>query len=193
MKISSAEYVSSFTEAAGLPQDRPEVAFVGRSNVGKSSLINRLLGRKNLAFTSSAPGKTRMFNYYLINGGFYVVDLPGYGFAKTSKKERGRWGRLIGEYLATHPALRLVIHCIDSRHPPMETDEDVVALMRGEPVPYIIALTKSDKLSGNGRAQSVARVEKLLRSMAMDVPVFLTSAEDGRGRDDLLTWVGEFV
>ena len=193
MHINNARFVTSVADPENLLDDRPEVAFVGRSNVGKSSLINTLLGRKNLARTSSAPGKTRMFNYYLVSDAFYVVDLPGYGYAKTSKKERERWGQLIGGYLALHPGLRLVIHCIDSRHAPMATDEDVLGLMRSEPIPYIIALTKTDKLSGNGRAQSMARMEKLLKKAAIDVPVFLTSAEDGRGREDLLQWMTELT
>ncbi len=185
MEIRTASFVSNPVI------ERSEIAFAGRSNVGKSSLINCLLGRKNLARTSGAPGKTRTFNYYNVNDRFYFVDMPGYGYAKTSRKNRELWGRRIGRYLAEGRSLRLLIHCIDSRHPPQTMDEDVLALMRGEPVPYIIALTKTDKLSGNGRAQSAGRIVALLKRAAIEAPVVMTSATDGRGREELLRWVGD--
>lgn len=189
MKIESIEFVTGAVDWDGMPYDgRPEVAFVGRSNVGKSSLLNMLSGTDE-ARTSKTPGKTREFNFYLVNGRFFFVDLPGYGYAKTSKKERARWGRFIGQYLTERRFLRLVIHLVDSRHPPTELDEDVFTVMRGGTVPYLIALTKTDKLSGNERPKARKRVEAALDEFGMEAPVVLTSAEDGRGRKELLQWI----
>lgn len=185
-----AQFVKGVTQWENLLRDgRPEVAFIGRSNVGKSSLLNMLLNRKNLARTSGKPGKTREFNYYLVGDELYFVDLPGYGYAKTSKRERERWGQFIGRYLAERMELRVAFHLIDSRHPPQQMDEDVMALMRGSPVPYVIALTKTDKLSGNGRTKAVRRVQEVLERGAMEVPIVLTSAEDRRGRDEMWEWI----
>lgn len=184
------QFVTGAARWEGLPDDgRPEVAFIGRSNVGKSSLVNRMLGRRGIAFTSGQPGKTQQLNYYLVDGERYFVDLPGYGYAKIARTERERWGRLIGRYLAEREALRLVVHLVDARHAPTAQDEDILGLMRGSPVPYLIALTKTDKLSGNGRSKSIARVQTLLDRLAMEVPVVLTSAEDGRGRAEMWDWI----
>jgi len=171
----------------------PEVAFVGRSNVGKSSLLNALAG-EDAARTSKKPGKTREFNFYSVNGGqLYFVDLPGYGYAKTSKTERERWGQFIGEYVTERPALHLVVHLIDSRHPPSEQDEDVLGALSEYEVPRAIALTKVDKLSGNERPQAERRMSEVLERFRMDVPVVLTSAESGRGLRELLDWVETFA
>ena len=194
MRIRDIEFVTGAVDWEGMPWDgRPEVAFVGRSNVGKSSLINMLARQDGVARTSGTPGKTREFNYYLVNNSFYFVDLPGYGYAKTSKKDRQRWGEFIGQYLNERPPLRLVFHLIDSRHPPTSLDEDVLDLMRGSSVPYVIALTKTDKLSGNERPKSVARVKKILQQVHREVPIELTSAKDERGRSELLRWMDALV
>lgn len=194
MPHTDAQFVKGVADWKGLPRDgRPEVAFIGRSNVGKSSLVNALVRRKNLARTSKAPGKTREFNYYLVDGRFYFVDLPGFGFAKVARKERERWARLIERYLNERMLLRAVVHLIDSRHPPMEQDEDVMAFMRGGNVPYVIALTKVDKLSNNQRQQSVARTQRVLAGMGLEVPVVPTSAQTGRGVQDLWTWIAALV
>lgn len=190
MDIQTVEFVKGAARWEHLPEDGlPEVAFVGRSNVGKSSLLNMLVGRKSLARTSRTPGKTQEFNYYLVNGDLYFVDLPGYGYAKISKQQRERWGLFIGRYLTERPTLRAVFHLIDSRHPPTALDRDVIALLRGSPVPYIILLTKTDKLSGNQRVQNRREVEKVLEQAAMEVPLVLTSAQDRRGREEVLTWI----
>lgn len=194
MDIHTATFATGAASWKGLPDDgRPEVAFIGRSNVGKSSLFNMLVERKNLARTSGTPGKTQQFNYFLINDALYFVDLPGFGYAKVSKTQRAKWGRLIGRYLTERAPLRVVFHLVDSRHAPTRLDEDIMGTMRGSPVPYVIALTKTDKLSGNGRQQSLATVRKTLAGFAMDVPVVLTSAVDRTGRDDLLGWVEALV
>lgn len=194
MEITDIRFVKGAARWEQLPQDgRAEVAFIGRSNVGKSSLLNMLVGRKALARTSRTPGKTREFNVYLANDAFYLVDVPGYGYAKTARTDRERWGKLIGRYLTERMPLRLVLHLIDSRHPPTALDKDVLAVMRGSPLPYVIVLTKTDKLSGNQRVKSVKAVEEVLAKAAMEVPVILTSAEDKRGREELLQWIEDMV
>lgn len=194
MKITEAQFVTGAADWSGLPDDgRPEVAFIGRSNVGKSSLINALLHRKSLAHTSKTPGKTQQSNYYLVNRRFYLVDLPGFGYARVSKKERTRWARFIERYLNERAPLRAVVHLVDSRHPPTDYDEDVFVFMKGYPVPYLIALTKVDKLSGNQRTESVARVESALEHVGMAVPIVPTSAKTGRGLGPLWQWVEPFV
>ena len=192
--LSQAAFVLGAARWEQLPDDgRREVAFIGRSNVGKSSLLNRLTGRKSLARTSGTPGKTQQFNYYLVGERFYLVDLPGYGYAKVARTERERWGRFIGRYLQERAPLRVVFHLVDSRHPPTSLDRDIMVWMRESPASYVIALTKADKLSGNGRAKSVRSVEKALEPLAMEVPIVLTSAQDGRGRDELLGWIDALV
>ncbi len=194
MNIQSAEFITGAADWSGLPEDgRPEVAFIGRSNVGKSSLINALLFRKNLARTSKTPGKTQQFNYYLINNRFYLVDLPGFGYAKVSKKERERWARFIEDYLNVRSTLRGVVHLVDSRHAPTRKDEDVFAFMKGFDVPYTVALTKVDKLSNNQHTKSVARAKKALKQMGLEAPVVPTSSEDGRGCKEVLRWMEPLI
>ncbi|MEX1054747.1 MAG: ribosome biogenesis GTP-binding protein YihA/YsxC [Rhodothermales bacterium] len=192
--MTDAQFVTGATKWSALPSDgRPEVAFIGRSNVGKSSLLNLLAGRRALARTSGTPGKTQQFNYYLINNSLYFVDLPGFGYARVARTERERWGKFIGRYLAERETLRLVVHLVDSRHPPTALDLDVMSLMRGSNVPYVIALTKTDKLSGNERSKSLRDVEKVLEGFAMEVPIIQTSSKTRRGREDLLGWVDSVV
>jgi GTP-binding protein len=152
-----------------------------------------LVGRKSIARTSRTPGKTQEFNFYLINQRLYFVDLPGFGYARVSRDVRERWGRFIGQYLTEREVLKLVVHLIDGRHEPTRLDRDIIETMRGGDVPYLIALTKSDKLSGNDRAKSMKRVEVVLRGYAMEVPVLLTSAKDKRGRDELVGWIDSVV
>ncbi len=172
---------------------RPEVAFVGRSNVGKSSLLNALLGRKKLAYTSKTPGKTQQLNYFLVDNHFYVVDLPGYGYANAPKSARAQWAQLQEQYLDERGSLRGVVQLIDSRHPPMDSDEDLIERLDQAGRPHLIALTKTDKLSGNGRTQAKRQVDTCLADLGIDRPVILTSAKGGRGIGALRRWVAEQV
>ena len=189
-----SEFVTGAADIRQLPRTAlPEVAFVGRSNVGKSSLINMLLRRKNLARTSGQPGKTQQLNYYLIDEGFHLVDLPGYGYARVSRTQRDAWVQLIGRYLETREQLRALVHLIDSRHEPTDLDLMVMDFIRGRGLPCLIALTKTDKLSGNGRAKATRTVQLALDERAMELPVVLTSAEKGRGRDELWNWLSFYV
>ena len=187
-------FVKGVANWAGLPTDGlPEVAFIGRSNVGKSSLINMVTGRKALARTSRTPGKTQQFNYFRVDGRYYLVDVPGFGYAKVAKTQRARWQRFIGRYVTTHAPLKLVFHLIDSRHPPTALDREVMALIQDSAAAYIVLLTKSDKLSGNGRPKAVKAVKQVLERYGFEVPVVLTSATDRRGRDEVLQWMATYV
>ena len=157
--------------------------------MGKSSLLNALVVRRSLARTSGTPGKTREFNYYSIDGRLYFVDLPGYGYAKVSKRERERWARLIGRFVAEREPLKLLVHLVDARHPPTELDRDILTFMKGSGVPYVIALTKCDKLSGNDRTNTERRMRDVLAEFGIEAPVVLTSANTGRGLKEVLDWI----
>ena len=147
MRITTAEFVLGVANLRQLPKDgMKEVAFLGRSNVGKSSLINRLCGRKSLARTSAEPGKTRELNYYLVNKQFYFVDLPGYGYAKLPAQIRSSWGKLIEQYLKARGQLAMVVQLVDARHEPTELDLMMVGWLDYYSIPFLIALTKADKL-----------------------------------------------
>lgn len=196
MRIHNVEMVRAVGSWAQLPEDgRTELAFVGRSNVGKSSLLNYLIGRRALARTSNTPGKTTTLNFYLANadpqghGGFYLVDLPGYGYAKVSKAQRAKWMQLIGRYVTERESLGVVFHLIDSRHPPTKLDEELLALLRGGPVPYVLLLTKADKLGKNQQRSRAAQLKKRLAGMGLDLPVVLTSAEEKEGAEEIWKWV----
>ncbi|MEX2436116.1 MAG: ribosome biogenesis GTP-binding protein YihA/YsxC [Balneolaceae bacterium] len=175
------------------PETHPEFCFAGRSNVGKSSLINRITNKKRLARTSNTPGKTQQMNYYEIDEKFYLVDLPGFGFAKVSEKERARWGRDIHQYLLQRETLHLIIHLVDARHNPSKLDEEFFFWMASNQKPFIIALTKADKISKNKLSSSKKRVENILHEMNIDVPVIPCSAETGAGIDELKSMILEFI
>lgn len=194
MDIRSANFILGAVSTSGMPKDRrAEVAFVGRSNVGKSSLINMLLGRKKLARTSGTPGKTQEVNFYLVNESFYLVDLPGFGYARASKKSRAKWQSLIGQYVTTREPLRIVFQLIDSRHAPTELDREVMLLLKESPAARVVLLTKGDKLSGNERAKSVARAQEALAAFHLELPVILTSAQTKRGRKETLAWIATML
>ena len=190
MRIHSAEFVVGAVGDKGSPTDGlPEVAFAGRSNVGKSSLINRLVQRRNLAFTSSTPGRTQQLNYYRVDDRLYLVDLPGYGYVRGGVDLRRNLGRLVETYLASREALRAVVLLIDARHGPTELDLQMVDTLKSGGRPFLLVLTKADKLSRGKLDRQVSRLEE--EGHLADLPYLPFSSETGLGRGDLLQWVGE--
>lgn len=184
MKVTSAQLVTSAPALENMPEVQyPEVAFLGRSNVGKSSLINALLGRRSLARTSSQPGKTRLFNFYLVNESFYLVDMPGYGYARFAQAERLRLRSLICRYITERESLRAVIHAVDFRHEPSSDDKEFSSILLASNVPFLVVATKCDKvpISRHHKHQKVI-------STSLGIPqeqVLVTSAEVKRGLDDV--------
>lgn len=194
MPFKKAEFVTSAPSLDICPDPYfPEVCFAGRSNVGKSSLINALVNHKGLAYTSNVPGKTQKMNYYLVDDKFYLVDLPGFGYAKVSKKERERWGRDIRDYLLERPTLRLVIHLVDIRHKPSDLDEEFFYWLGTNRLPFIVVLTKGDKISHNKRQSSKARVKRILDEMNIEVPIIICSTEDDIGVDEIKKYIIDFT
>lgn len=194
MAFDTATFVTSAPSLDDCPpEDLPEVCFAGRSNVGKSSLINTLVNRKRLARTSNTPGKTQQMNYYNIDQKFYIVDLPGFGFAKVPEKERQRWGKDIKQYLYQRKTLNLILHLVDSRHDPTRLDEDFFYWMASNQKPFSVVLTKTDKLSGNKLAASKKTVKNTLEKMNIEVPIIVTSSDSGRGMKELQSLILEFV
>lgn len=165
MKITSAKFAAAtVTPESMLKDNKPEVAFLGRSNVGKSSLMNSLLKVTGLARTSSTPGRTQSLNFFLINEEFYFVDLPGYGYAKASKDKRQEWGRLIEKYLAERQQLMLSILIVDARHEPSPLDLQMKSWLQHFELPYLVVSTKVDKLSANDRRKSWQTAKKVLNT-----------------------------
>ena len=190
MRIHSAEFVVGAVGDKGSPTDGlPEVAFAGRSNVGKSSLINRLVQRRNLAFTSSTPGRTQQLNYYRVDDRLYLVDLPGYGYVRGGVDLRRNLGRLVETYLASREALQAVVLLIDARHGPTELDLQMVDTLKSGGRPFLLVLTKADKLSRGKLDRQISRLEE--EGHLADLPYLPFSSETGLGRGDLLQWVGE--
>jgi len=193
MKILSAEFVKSVASLSQLPKDGlPEVAFAGRSNVGKSSLLNALLNRKKLAQTSSTPGKTRLINFFRVNNKFYFVDLPGYGYAKVSKKMQQNWQRLIENYLLKSQQLRGVVLLIDIRHQITPYDLDLLDWLQANDIKTVVVGTKADKLSGNKIQKQLAENKKILQQYGVDQPL-LFSAITGRGKPELWRAISDFI
>ena len=182
MKITSAEFVkSAFDRSHWVTGGLPEISFLGRSNVGKSSLLNSLLNRKALARTSNTPGRTQSINFFLINEKLLFADLPGYGYAKVSKTMRSDWGKMAEQYLAERHELKLSIQLIDSRHSPTELDRQLHEWLTAAKMPYIVVATKADKLSNNELAKSVKAIEKAFDG----AKVIAFSAHTGRGRESV--------
>ncbi|MBO6522386.1 MAG: ribosome biogenesis GTP-binding protein YsxC [Balneolaceae bacterium] len=175
------------------PESLPEICFAGRSNVGKSSLINSLVNRKRLARTSNVPGKTQQMNYYNIAEECYFVDLPGYGYAKVPVKERERWGRNIREYLLNRKTLNLVAHVVDCRHKPTNLDEDFFYWMASNQMPFCVLLSKADKLSKNKVSQAKSEVKKILAEMNIVVPILAYSSDNRQGVEEVQDLLTEFV
>ena len=193
MILKSSKFIISSTDVNACPKpDMPEYAFIGRSNVGKSSLINMLTGKKNLAKTSGSPGKTQLINHFLINNSWYLVDLPGYGFAKASKSDREKWGEMIHKYLIKRTNLLCTFILIDSRHEPLKADVDFIEWMGVNQLPFVIVFTKTDKLKKNQLQQNIENYkEYLLKSWAELPQMFFTSATSVIGKSEVLKFVDE--
>ena len=193
MKIKSAEFVISNTDISKCPKpDLPEYAFIGRSNVGKSSLINMLTSRKSLAKTSSTPGKTQLINHFIINEDWYLVDLPGYGYAKTSKKNREKWSKFINQYLTKRENLMCVVVLVDSRIKPQKIDMEFMEFLGQNGIPFVIVFTKIDKLSSSAYQKNIAAYKReMLKTWESLPPLYKTSASSGYGRDIFLDFIEE--
>ena len=195
MIINSAQFICSSSEIAQCPSDgKMEFAFIGRSNVGKSSLINMLTGVKGLAKTSQIPGKTQLINHFLINEQFYIVDLPGYGYAKVPKQLRDSFGEMISSYILERQDLANLFILIDARHEPLDIDVEFINNMGEQGVPFSIVFTKSDKLSKTALANNVQSYrEKLLETWEELPPIFVTSSEKEKGREELLYYISKIL
>ena len=191
MLIKSAEFIISNTDFRKCPQDgKPEYAFIGRPNVGKSSLINMLTNRKGLAMTSSTPGKTLLINHFLINNAWYLVDLPGYGYARRGKEGREKIRLLIEDYILGREEMTNLFVLIDSRHEPQQIDLEFMEWLGENGIPFAIVFTKADKLGSGRLNQNIINYkEKLLESWEELPPIFVTSSEKGEGRDELLDYI----
>jgi len=191
MKIKTTEFVISAVGPSQYPEgDLPEVALAGRSNVGKSSLINKMLLRRNLARTSQQPGKTQTLNYYRINEELFFVDFPGYGYARVSKSEREAWGKMIERYLREREPLKLVLQLVDVRHPPSADDVRMYEWLSHYGIPMIVVATKADKVS---RSQWPKHLKIIRQSLGIpgQVPLVLFSSETGQGRDELWSMIAQ--
>lgn len=193
MLVKTAEFVTSNTDVRKLPAPTlPEYAFIGRSNVGKSSLINALVSRKGLAKTSQKPGKTQLINHFIINEEWYLVDLPGYGFAQTSKKNRAEWERFIRQYLTRRDNLQCIFVLIDSRHEPQKVDLEFCCWLGEQGLPFLLVFTKADKQSNFKSEQNIAKFRTALLTWFEEVPsCFLTSAEKKAGTEEILNTIDD--
>lgn len=184
MKVNTAEIVISAVGPKQYPEGNlPEIALAGRSNVGKSSFINKMIHRKNLARTSSKPGKTQTLNFYILNESFYFVDVPGYGFAKVSKTEREAWGKMIEQYLVERDQLKAVVQLVDLRHPPSKDDCLMYDWLKYHELPVIVVATKSDKIP-KGKWDKHKKVVKETLNMDPNDKIVLFSSETGHGKDE---------
>lgn len=184
MEITKAEFITSMSAYAPPEEELPQIAVAGRSNVGKSSMINSLCRRKALARTSATPGKTRLINLFRINEQFHLVDLPGYGFAKVGREEKARWGKMMGKYFAESALLRLTVHLVDIRHEPTQDDIQMNEFLRANNLPFIVVATKADKITRGARMKHIAPICRALQVQPWQVIPY--SSETGDGREQLL-------
>lgn len=193
MTIKNAVFVKSSNRLGQCPDDgKPEFAFVGRSNVGKSSLINMLLGRKNLAKTSAKPGKTQLINHFLINERWYLVDLPGYGWAKVSKSKRDKFSGLVVEYVLGNKNLVNIFVLMDIRLEPQAIDIEFIEWLGEEEIPFSVVLTKSDKFSNNKINSHLHKYKKEISNyFEVLPPIFVTSSVNNSGKNDILEYIAE--
>ncbi|WP_426581389.1 ribosome biogenesis GTP-binding protein YihA/YsxC [Mucilaginibacter sp. R-33] len=191
MIVKSAEFICSNSQVSKLPPPvKAEYAFIGRSNVGKSSLINTLTGKKGLAKTSQTPGKTQLINHFLINESWYIVDLPGYGYARASKTEKAKWDKFIHTYLDKRESLQCVMVLIDSRLEPQKIDLEFCNWLGEKGLSFVLVFTKVDKQSNIKTDQTIARFKKALLATFDEMPqFFITSSETQQGREEILEFI----
>lgn len=193
MKVTQAEFVISAVSSKQYPNDGlPEIALAGRSNVGKSSFINKLIQRKSLARTSSKPGKTQTLNFYKINDLFYFVDVPGYGYAKVSKSERNKWGQMMDEYFTTRKTLKAVFLITDIRHEPTSDDIQMYEFLKYYQLPVIVIATKLDKIPKGKRAKHLKRTADTLQMEEADV-LLPFSSETGEGKEEAWKHLKQYI
>jgi GTP-binding protein len=195
LKVKNVEYIGSYHKESMCPTDNlPEFAFIGRSNVGKSSLINMIMEKKDLARVSKQPGKTQSLNFFKVDDNWFLVDLPGYGYAKASHSNRDNWGRMIKYYLKNRNPLFLAFVLIDSRHSLQKVDKEFLDWCGENEVPFAIVYTKTDKVHKAEVNSNIAAIRKeLLTYWESLPPEFVTSSEDKIGREEILTFVGELI
>jgi len=190
MKINKAEFVlSAFSDKDYPYHNLPEIAFSGKSNVGKSSLINTLISRKNLAITSSRPGRTQSINFYSINNKFYFVDLPGYGFARVPDKVKEKWRELVNNYLYERKNLQAIVQIVDARHKPSSDDQMMVEWLKSVELPFIVVATKVDKLSKNKRKKQ----EKIIKEALHIDDLIFFSAQNREGNKEISSFIYQIV
>ena len=195
MKIKSVSFVVSNTDHKKCPEDGlPEFAFIGRSNVGKSSLINLLTGNKKLAKTSSTPGKTQLINHFVINSQWYLVYLPGYGYAKVSKSARSNWEKFIADYLTNRKSLMNIFILLDSRLEPQKIDLEFINWCGEKQLPFVLVFTKIDKLSSSDLQRNTSKFKKeMLKTWEEMPPVFTTSSISGFGNEPILNYIDQIL
>ncbi len=193
LRIKNAVFKGVFVDMKSLPPEPlPEIALVGRSNVGKSSLINKMANQRHLAKSSSTPGKTRTINYYLINNEWHMVDLPGYGYDRVSKAEQKKWGKMIEDYLSKREQLRGVIQLVDIRHEPNENDVLMQEWLMHCEVPVLVVATKADKISRGARPKYINAIRRKF-SLSQQDPILVFSAETGEGSEEILAAIAELL
>ncbi len=192
MEIKQAEFITSMASYGNFAgKGLPQIAVAGKSNVGKSSLINKLCNRNKLAKTSATPGKTKLINVFLLNRAFHLIDLPGYGFARVDKAEKARWGKMMQDYFETADELRHVFTLVDIRHEPTEDDKQMNTFLRQMGIPFTVIATKADKISRGARQKQLAPICRAL--MVQPWEIICWSSEDGTGRDQVQKLLDEIL